>query len=128
MTDGGSRLCLEIGTLGHSITANDIAVDDNLASSSACEGTESDNGIVILVAQDYLASTIGITADDRGLGKVELKRIGTGVIVCALRISSAIVNPGRWCAIVLSPAGWCRWMNGRNSWCSPVGWLIADGR
>ena len=85
MTDGGSRLCLEIGALGHSITANDVAIDDNLASSSACEGTESDNGIVILVAQDYLASTIGITADDRGLGKVELKCIGAGVgTLCAL--------------------------------------------
>ena len=128
MTDGGSRLCLEIGTLGHSITANDIAVDDNLASSSACEGTEGDNGVVALVAQDYLASTIGITADDRGLGKVELKRIGTGVIVCALRISNAVANPGRWCVIVQSPASRCQWMNGRNSWCSPVGWLIADGR
>ena len=48
--------------------------------------------------------------------------------VCALRTSSAVGCPGRWCVIVRFPAGWCRWMNGRNSWCSPDGWLIADGR
>ena len=92
MVDGWSRFCLEVSSLGDRIVTHNVSTNDDVACSRTCEGTERSDSVIVLIAEDELACTVGIGTDDGRLSEVEIKLINGGVLV--FRNSRNRVNSG----------------------------------